>query len=134
MNKEHKARCLNFGNFTLEVEKRLLLREGEPVPLTPKAFDTPRTRTTQLTNNGQVLRAAVSPDGKYVAYIQNQRGQESLWVRQVAIAGGIEIVQPGGSHYVGLTFSSDSNSIFHVKCLRQLSSKRVFNGHRTGAP
>ncbi|HYP01096.1 MAG TPA: transcriptional regulator, partial [Pyrinomonadaceae bacterium] len=39
------------------------------------------TRTTQLTNNGQVLRAAVSPDGKYVAYIQSERGQESLWVR-----------------------------------------------------
>ncbi|HYP00846.1 MAG TPA: hypothetical protein VER76_11700, partial [Pyrinomonadaceae bacterium] len=33
----------------------------------------PRTRTTQLTNNGQVLRAAVSPDGKYVAYIQSER-------------------------------------------------------------
>jgi Tol biopolymer transport system component/DNA-binding winged helix-turn-helix (wHTH) protein len=75
----------------------------------------PHTRTTQLTNDGQVLRAAVSPDGKYVAYIQSERGQESLWLRQVATAGGIEIVRPGGSHYVGLTFSPDSNSIFYVK-------------------
>lgn len=75
----------------------------------------PLTRTTQLTNTGQVLRAAVSPDGKYVAYIQSERGQESLWVRQVEIAGGIEIVQPSVSHYVGITFSPDSNSIFYVK-------------------
>jgi Tol biopolymer transport system component/DNA-binding winged helix-turn-helix (wHTH) protein len=73
------------------------------------------TRTTQLTNNGQVLRAAVSPDGKYVAYIQSERGQESLWLRQVEIAGGLEIVPPGGNHFVGITFSPDSNSIFYVK-------------------
>ncbi|MDQ1612851.1 MAG: hypothetical protein QOG00_2782 [Pyrinomonadaceae bacterium] len=74
----------------------------------------PLTRTTQLTNNGQVLLTAVSPDGKYVAYIQNERGQESLWVRQVEVAGGIEVVQPSGSHFVGITFSPDSNSIFYV--------------------
>jgi len=80
------------------------------------ATQSPRTRTTQLTNNGQVLRAAVSPDGKYVAYIQSERGQESLWVRQVEIARGIEIVQPtSGGHFVGITFSPDSNSIFYVK-------------------
>ena len=74
----------------------------------------PLTRTTQLTNNGQVLRAAVSPDGKYVAYIQSERGQESLWLRQVEIAGGIEIVPPSGSHFIGITFAPDSNSIFYV--------------------
>jgi DNA-binding winged-HTH domains len=74
----------------------------------------PHTRTTQLTNTGQVLRVAVSPDGKYVAYIQSERGQESLWIRQVEIAGGIEIVPPSGSHFVGITFSPDSNSIFYV--------------------
>lgn len=78
-------------------------------------FASPRARTTQLTNTGHVLRAAVSPDGKYVAYIQSERGQETLWVRQVEIAGGIEIVPPSGSHFVGITFSPDSNSIFFVK-------------------
>ena len=40
MNNENKAQCFNFGNFTLDLERRLLLRDGEPVPLTPKAFDT----------------------------------------------------------------------------------------------
>lgn len=78
-------------------------------------FAAPPTRTTQLTNTGQVLRAAVSADGKYVAYIQSERGQESLWLRQVEVAGGIEIVRPSDSHYVGITFSPDRNSIFYVK-------------------
>ena len=40
MNNENRARCFNFGNFTLDLERRLLLRDGDPVPLTPKAFDT----------------------------------------------------------------------------------------------
>jgi Tol biopolymer transport system component/DNA-binding winged helix-turn-helix (wHTH) protein len=79
------------------------------------ASPSPRARATQLTNTGHVLRAAVSPDGKYVAYVQSERGQESLWVRQVEIAGGIEIVPPSGSHFIGITFSPDGNSVFYVK-------------------
>lgn len=82
----------------------------------------PLMRTTQLTNTGQVLRAAVSPDGKYVAYIQNTRGLESLWVRQVEIAGGIEVIEPSASHFVGVTFSPDSNSIFYVKYGQDLAT------------
>jgi Tol biopolymer transport system component/DNA-binding winged helix-turn-helix (wHTH) protein len=73
------------------------------------------TRTTQLTNTGRVLLAAVSPDGKYVAYIQSEHGQESLWLRQLANAGGIEIVPPSASNFIGITFSPDGNSIFYVK-------------------
>ena len=30
---------LQFGDFTLDVSERLLLRDGRPVLLTPKAFD-----------------------------------------------------------------------------------------------
>ncbi len=79
------------------------------------AAPSPPTRTTQLTNTGQVSRATVSPDGKYVAYIQRARGQDSLWLRQVEVAGGIEIVPPSLDRFVGITFSPDSNSIFYVK-------------------
>lgn len=79
------------------------------------ASPSPRARTRQLTNGGHVLRAAVSPDGKYVAYVQSERGRESLWVRQVENAGGIEIVPPSGSHFIGITFSPDGNSVFYVK-------------------
>jgi len=91
-----------------------LFTQGEEVA-SDFAAPSPAARTTQLTNTGQVLRAAVSPDGKYVAYIQSARGQESLWLRQVERASGIEIVPPSVSHFVGITFSPDSGSIFYVK-------------------
>ena len=41
-----------FGPFELDAAKRLLLREGEPVPLTPKVFD---TLLVLVENSGQVL-------------------------------------------------------------------------------
>ncbi len=36
---EHLQRYYEFGPFRLDVAERVLLRDGEPVPLTPKAFD-----------------------------------------------------------------------------------------------
>ena len=33
-------RAYEFGEFCLDVTERLLLRNGEPLPLTPKVFDT----------------------------------------------------------------------------------------------
>lgn len=53
-----------FGDFRLETGKRLLLRRGEPVPLTPKAFD---TLLHLVQNQGKViakdeLMQAVWPD------------------------------------------------------------------------
>lgn len=35
----HEGRVFEFGDFLLAPKERLLLRGGEPVPLTPKAFD-----------------------------------------------------------------------------------------------
>lgn len=35
----HEDRVFEFGDFILAPKERLLLRSGEPVPLTPKAFD-----------------------------------------------------------------------------------------------
>jgi DNA-binding winged helix-turn-helix (wHTH) protein len=41
-----------FDRFRLEVANRRLLREGEPVPLAPKAFD---ALVVLVTHHGEVL-------------------------------------------------------------------------------
>ena len=53
-----------FGNFRLDVSKRLLFRGGEPISLTPKVFD---TLVCLVEHNGKVLSkdelmSAVWPD------------------------------------------------------------------------
>jgi hypothetical protein len=36
---------------------------------------------TQLRDSGKVTIAAISPDAKYLLTVQNDRGQESMWLR-----------------------------------------------------
>ena len=55
---------LQFGDFTLDGSERLLLRDGCPVPLTPKAFDVLVALTTKpgrLMTKDEILRE-VWPD------------------------------------------------------------------------
>ncbi|HEY8227376.1 MAG TPA: protein kinase [Pyrinomonadaceae bacterium] len=71
-----------------------------------------RINVMKLTTNGNALFAAVSQDGKYVAYINSVGGKESLWLRQVGSAGNLEIIPPRDGHYAGLLFSPDGNFIY----------------------
>lgn len=73
-----------------------------------------RMRISMLTTNGQTMRAAISPDGKYVVNVVKDGLQESLWLRQVSAPGNIPVVAPADVHYQGITFSPDSNSIYYV--------------------
>jgi DNA-binding winged helix-turn-helix (wHTH) protein/TolB-like protein len=51
--KDSETRCLyEFGEFTLKPDERLLLRNDQPVSLTPKAFD---TLLVLVENSGHVL-------------------------------------------------------------------------------
>jgi eukaryotic-like serine/threonine-protein kinase len=68
---------------------------------------------TRLTSSGKILGAAISPDGKYVAHIQDEGGQQSLWVRQVATQSNVQIIPPAEVGYSGLTFSPDGNYVYY---------------------
>jgi Tol biopolymer transport system component len=72
-------------------------------------------KLTRLTHNGKVWRAAISPDGKYVAYVTRHEDKQSLWVRQVATAANLEVVPSARVVYWGLTFSPDGNHIYFVR-------------------
>jgi DNA-binding response OmpR family regulator len=39
VSSNHSAPSLQFGSVTLIPDERLVLKDGQPVPLTPKAFD-----------------------------------------------------------------------------------------------
>ena len=59
-----RSRFYNFGSFRIDTTERLLLRDGEPVPLAPKVYD---TLLTLVENGGRVvekeeLMKAVWPD------------------------------------------------------------------------
>jgi Tol biopolymer transport system component len=72
-------------------------------------------KITRLTSTGQVNHAAISPDGKYVVYAQDEGKQESLWMTQVAASSNVQIAPPSEAHYQGITFSRDGNFIYYVR-------------------
>jgi len=62
----------------------------------------------QLTTSGNAVRPAISPDGKYVAYIQQDGDKFSLWIRQVATASNVRIVEhEPGIQLAGPTVTPD---------------------------
>jgi eukaryotic-like serine/threonine-protein kinase len=69
----------------------------------------------RLTTTGKAQRVAISPDGKYVAYVTGEAGKQSLWVRQAATRSDIQIVPPAEGYYGGLTFSPDGDYIDYVR-------------------
>ncbi len=70
---------------------------------------------SQLTSSGDVGPAAISPDGKWLAYVVNQK-QESVWVRQLATGSTVQVIPPADTSYGdgALTFSPDGNYLYCV--------------------
>jgi len=71
-----------------------------------------RVEVTKLTTNGNALMGAISPDGKYVAYVTGESGKESLWLRQVDINSNAQLIAPREGRYLGVAFYPDGNYIY----------------------
>ncbi len=70
---------------------------------------------SRLTWRGDAVGAAISPDGKYVAYLLNEARGQSLWIRQVDAPGNIRLLAPEHAKYSNLTFSPDGNFLYYTK-------------------
>ena len=73
----------------------------------------PAFSLSRLTSSGDVIDAALSPDGRYVAYVRSAAGLQSLWVRQVGQANPVEVLPPAVVGFWGLAFSPDSASLYY---------------------
>src|SRR5262249_53829024 len=70
-----------------------------------KSASPPTPKLQALTTSGRASDAAISPDGKYVAHVKSDAGQQSLWLRQVTTTSDTQIVPPSTQTYYGITFS-----------------------------
>jgi eukaryotic-like serine/threonine-protein kinase len=68
---------------------------------------------SQVTNSGKALLAAISPDGKYVVSVIDDKGRSSLWLRNVATGSDTQILAPDSAGITGVAFSVDANYIFY---------------------
>jgi eukaryotic-like serine/threonine-protein kinase len=68
----------------------------------------------RLTTNGNVVKASISPDGRFIAYTQEDQGKQSLWLKQASETAGTELIKPDLRDYSKLSFAPDGNSIYFV--------------------
>ena len=68
----------------------------------------------RVTQSGNVIDAAVSPDGKYVAYVESAAGKQGLWYRQTTGARALELVPGASVGFWGIGFSKDGTSLYYA--------------------
>ncbi len=83
-------------------------RPAPPPPAIPFQNFTIR----QITNSGNVVAAAISPDGKFILSVKKENGLESLWLRNIPTASVTQIIPPAAVEYASLAFSPDGNYIY----------------------
>jgi serine/threonine protein kinase len=81
---------------------------------------------TRLTVSGKTTDAAISPDGRYVAYVMLESDQQSLWIKHIPTSKSIQIIPPADTWYGDLTFSSDSNYIYYLKESPQIDASEIY--------
>ena len=83
-------------------------------------------RLSKLIDTGKATDAAISPDGKYVAYTTEEGGKQSLWVKQLVGGNSVQVIAPADVRYTGMTFSPDVNYIYYVSYEKQDNVRRLF--------
>jgi Tol biopolymer transport system component len=66
---------------------------------------------TRLTSSGNVIAAAISPDGRYLAYVESDQGLQSLWLKQIASGQTLRLIPERPVYYWGHTFSPEGNNV-----------------------
>lgn len=80
----------------------------------PIARATADMKVSRLTATNRVQSAAISPDGKFLAYAQNDGDKQSLWTKQIATNSTVQLVAAAPRTYANLTFSPDGNYVYYV--------------------
>jgi eukaryotic-like serine/threonine-protein kinase len=68
-----------------------------------------------ITNNGHVALATISPDGKYLLDVHDENGLQSLWLRHIQSGSNTQVVTPAATRYSSLMFSPDAAYIYFVR-------------------
>lgn len=79
---------------------------------------------SRITETGKAVRAAISPDGKYILNVEEESGGQSVWLRNVPTpvklqyplaSSNTRIVAPGPYRYMGVHFSKSGEYAYLVR-------------------
>ena len=70
-------------------------------------------KVTKVSGTHNARIATMSPDGKYMAYVLTEAGQQSLWLRHLSSESNVQIVAPARVQYNALRFAPDGSFIYY---------------------
>ena len=70
---------------------------------------------TKVTDTGDAVHVAISPDGKYILSVTRNNGLASLWLRNVPTNSNAQVQPAADQYYTGLLFSPDGNYFYLVR-------------------
>jgi eukaryotic-like serine/threonine-protein kinase len=70
---------------------------------------------SKVTETGKARLVAISPDGKYILNVVEDKGQQSLWLRNVPTNSNTQVMPPEAVQYLGVRFSPDGNYLYFVR-------------------
>jgi serine/threonine protein kinase len=79
---------------------------------------------TTATDTGNVVDAAISPDGKYILSIIEQNGKRGLFLRHIATNSTTQVVASGSDYYTGPLFSPDGDYLYFLAAQNASSNVR----------
>ncbi|MFV0387335.1 MAG: protein kinase domain-containing protein [Pyrinomonadaceae bacterium] len=86
------------------------------------ASETESIKVSLMTTDGNARAAAVSPDGKFAAYVDTSKGDPRLVLRQIATGSNLEVVPPIAASFMQPTFSPDGEFIYYVIVIKAVGS------------
>jgi Tol biopolymer transport system component len=85
-----------------------------------------RVSIERLTTTGTAIDAAISPDGRRLAWVESAGGMQSLRLRRLDDRQTIELVSPAAVGYWGISFTSDGSRVLYATKSAQNPAGRLF--------
>jgi eukaryotic-like serine/threonine-protein kinase len=81
---------------------------------------------TPITTSGNIHSDAISPDGKWLAYVMDDNGGHGIWVRQLATGSTAQVVPGSPGEIGGLIFSLDGSYLYFLKAPPNAQSETLY--------
>jgi eukaryotic-like serine/threonine-protein kinase len=94
--------------------------------LTTATGSSGRVSIERLTTTGTAIDAAISPDGKQLAWVESAGGMQGLRLRRLDEGQTIELVPAAAVGYWGISFTPDGSRVFYATKSAQSPAGRLF--------
>ncbi len=88
-------------------------RDSPPIVVAANTFD--KLQVSSISTDGKAAAPAISPDGKYIAYLSGEVGSRSLIVRQISTDSSVTVVPPTALSLSNISFSPDGDYVYFLQ-------------------